>query len=181
MLVNNAGLGRYMPFLELPPEGASELVEVMAHAPVRLSRAALPGMVERGSGAVVNLASMLAFSRSVRGPLPKRAVYAATRSFIVTFSQLLAGELEGTGVQVQALCPSVVRTEFHERQGLDLSDRPRMRPEDVVGASLKGLELGEVVCCPGVEDASALGRLDELEAEVYGGAMRSETAERYRD
>ncbi len=68
----------------------------------------------------------------------------------------MSGELNGAGVRVQVVCPGVVATEFHERQGLDLSAVPRMTADDVVTAALRGLELGEVVCAPGVEDETLL-------------------------
>jgi len=160
LLVNNAGLAHYMPFSELAASSAAELVDLNVLAPVLLSRAVLPGMIERGSGAVVNLASLLAFSGGWDNPhLPSRAVYAGSRSFVLTFTQLLAAELAGTGVRVQALCPGVVRTEFHSRQGMDLSGRPRMEPEDVVTASLVDLDRGVVVSIPGLDD---LGRFESI-------------------
>ena len=87
MLVNNAALAHYKPFAELPAEQAQELVQLNVLAPVMLTRAVLPGMVARGEGAVINVASLLAFSGAWDKPyLPKRAVYAASKSFLVTFS-----------------------------------------------------------------------------------------------
>jgi uncharacterized protein len=129
MLVNNAALAHYMPFATLPPEQAQELVQLNVLAPVLLTRAVLPGMVERGEGAVINVASLLAFSGSWERPyLPQRAVYAASKSFLVSFTQILAGELRDTGVRVQVVCPGVVRSEFHTRQGLGMSEVQRMEP-----------------------------------------------------
>ena len=105
MLVNNAALAHYMPFSELPPVQARELVQLNVLAPVLLTRAALAGMVERGNGTVINVASLLAFSGSWEAPhLPQRAVYAASKSFLVTFTQILAGELRDSGVRVQVVC-----------------------------------------------------------------------------
>lgn len=180
MLVNNAGLAHYMPFVELPPDKAEELMRVNVVAPTLIARAALPGMVARGAGAIVNLASLLAFSGPAQIPtLPKRAVYAATRAFVVTFSQVLAAELAGTGVRVQALCPGVVRTEFHTRQGMDLSFLPRMEPDDVVTASLAGLAAGEIICVPALEDAGALDRLTQSQLGVLPAAQKTTLASRY--
>ncbi len=88
--------------------------------------------------------------------MPRRAVYTGTLAHLVALSQTLSAELGDTGVTVQVVCPGMVATEFHERQGLDLSAVPRMSAADVVTASLRGLELGEVVCAPGVEDAALL-------------------------
>lgn len=128
-------------------------------APVRLIRAALPGMVQRGRGTVVSIASQLVFSAAIDNPqLPQRVVYTATKAFLFTLIRLLAAELQGTGVRVQVVCPGVVRTEFHSRQGIDMSHRPRLEPEQVVQASLQGLNLGEVVCAPSLEEAERLQR-----------------------
>jgi uncharacterized protein len=157
MLVNNAALAHYKPFSELPADEAHELVELNVLAPVMLTRAVLPGMIERGEGSVVNVASLLAFSGTWDKPyLPKRAVYAASKAFLLTFTQILAGELAGTGVRAQVLCPGVVRSEFHTRQGVDMSEVPRMEPSSVVQASLADLERGLVVSIPGAGDDAAL-------------------------
>ena len=106
MLVNNAGLAHYMTFADLSPTQARELVDLNVLAPVLLSRAAVAGMLARARGTIVNVASLLAFSGAEQAPfLPQRAVYAATKSFLVTFSQLLAGEVLAGGVRVQVVCP----------------------------------------------------------------------------
>ncbi|HLU67615.1 MAG TPA: SDR family NAD(P)-dependent oxidoreductase [Kofleriaceae bacterium] len=181
LLVNNAGLAHYMPFVDLPADKAQELVRVNVLAPTMIARAAAAPMARRGAGAIINVASLLAFSGAAQMPhLPQRAVYAGTRAFVVTFSQVLAAELAGSGVRVQALCPGIVRTEFHTRQGIDLSARPRAEPDDVVAGSLAGLELGEVVCAPMLEDAGALERLKQAELAVLGAAQVTELASRYR-
>ena len=91
----------------------------------------------------------------------------------------LSAELAGTGVRVQVVCPGVVATEFHERQGLDLSSVPRMTAEDVVTASLRGLELGESVCAPGVENAALLSAVFEADLAAFGG-QSPQLATRYR-
>lgn len=181
LLVNNAGLAHYMPFVELPTDKAAELVRVNVLAPTLIARAAAAAMVTRGAGAIINVASLLAFSGSAAMPtLPKRVVYAASRAYVVTFSQVLASELAGTGVKIQALCPGLVRTEFHTRQGIDLSRLPRMEPEEVVQASTKALALGEIVCAPGLEDAELLKRIDEAQRAVLPAAGQTAIASRYR-
>jgi uncharacterized protein len=167
LLVNNAALAHYMPFAELPPETAQALVRLNVLAPVVLARSVIQGMVARRRGAIVSVASLLAFSGSWEGPqLPRRAVYAASKSFLVTFTQVLASELRDTGVRVQVVCPGVVRTEFHSRQGIDLSAVPRMDPADVVVASLYDLEHGVVVSIPGASDESALHAVTAAEGEL---------------
>ncbi len=181
MLVNNAGVAHYMPIAQLPSDKADELVHVKVVAPTMLVRAVVPGMVARGDGAIINVAGMIAFSGPARqAQLPRRAVYAGTLAHLVAMTQVLHEELKPEGVKVQVLCPGVVATEFHERQGLDLSAVPRMSAEDVVTASLRGLELGEVVCAPGVEDASLLEAVARADLAAFG-AQSPELASRYRD
>lgn len=180
MLVNNAGVAHYMPLADLPDEMARELVHVKTVAPSLLTRAALPGMLARGDGVVINVAGMLAFAGSAPSSLqPRRALYAGGLSFEVVMSQTLAAELEGTGVRVQVVCPGIVATEFHTRQGMDVSAVPRMSPADVVTASLKGLELGETVVAPGVEDASMLTDAFAAQLRAFAG-QGTELASRYR-
>jgi short-subunit dehydrogenase len=170
MLVNNAGVAHYMPLAELPAGQARELVHVKVVAPTMLSRAAVSGMQARGEGTIINVAGMIAFSGPAsHSQLPRRAVYAGSLAHLVAMSQTLRAELEGTGVRVQVLCPGVVATEFHERQGLDLSAVPRMSAQDVVTACLRGLELGEVVCAPGVEDASLLDAVFRADLAAFAG------------
>lgn len=181
LLVNNAGIAHYMPFAQLPVESARELVDVNALAPVLLTRAAIPGMVARGRGAIINVASLLAFSGAARAPqLPQRAVYAATKAFLVTFTEILAAELAGTGVKIQVVCPGVVRSEFHSRQGIDMSQVPRMEPDQIVTASLADLERGVVVSIPAMPDESAKARFDDAASALVAVARRSELPERYR-
>ncbi|MGQ4513190.1 SDR family NAD(P)-dependent oxidoreductase [Streptomyces sp. DW26H14] len=181
MLVNNAGVAHYMPLADLPADKARELVHVKVVAPTMLMRAAVGGMRERGEGTIVNVAGMIAFSGPA-GPsvMPRRAVYAGTLAHLVAMSQTLSAELADTGVRVQVLCPGVVATEFHSRQGLDLSAVPRMSAEDVVSAGLRGLDLGEVVCAPGVEDGGLLDTVFQADLAAFSG-QSPELASRYRD
>jgi short-subunit dehydrogenase len=179
LLVNNAGLAHYMPFANLPADKAQELVRVNVLALTMLTNAVIPGMIARGSGAVVNVASLLAFSGNADLPIP-RAVYAASKAYVVTFTQLLAHELKDTGVRVQVVCPGVIRTEFHDRQGLDMSGRPRMEADDVVSASLRALETGELVCVPALEDRSVLDTIDQAMGAILPTSQQPALAPRYR-
>ncbi len=180
MLVNNAGVAHYMPLAELPASKAAELVNVKVLAPTMLSRAAVGGMLERGTGAIINMAGMIAFSGPApHSQMPRRAVYAGTLAYLVTMSQTLGAELEGTGVVVQVVCPGVMATEFHERQNIDLSAVPRMSADDVVTASLRGLQSGETVCARGIEDTSLLDAVFRADMAAFG-AQRPELAMRYR-
>jgi short-subunit dehydrogenase len=188
MLVNNAGINGYAPFHEVEPDIVGKVIALNVTAPVMLSRAALPGMLERGEGAIVNVASILSFAASLPpDPLPQRATYAATKGFVLTFTRTLAAEVAGTPVRVQVVCPGYTKTEFHMTTGADPvdgtapDDQPEgaMLPEDVVQASLVGLELGEVVCVPGLADPSAMEGLIAAEEAMRGGNF-APLAERYR-
>jgi len=179
-LVNNAGVAHYMPLADLPATRALEVMRVKIVAPTLLTRSALAGMKARGRGSIVNVAGMIAFSGPAPASvMPRRVVYGGALAYLVTMSQTLSAELEGTGVRIQVLCPGVVATEFHTRQGLDLSRVPRMSAEDVVAASLRGLELREVVTAPGVEDGSLLEAIFRAELSAFGGQSPS-LATRYR-
>ena len=180
MLINNAGVAHYMPIIELPADKARELVGVKVVAPTMLIRAAVPGMVARGDGTVINVSGMIAFSGPApQAQLPRRAVYAGTLAHLVTMTQVLHEELKSAGLRFQVVCPGVVATEFHERQGLDLSAVPRMSAQDVVTAALRGLELGEVVCAPGVEDSRLLDAVFQADLAAFAG-QSPRLAGRYR-
>ncbi|MEU7423112.1 SDR family oxidoreductase [Streptomyces sp. NPDC040750] len=187
LLVNNAGINGYGPFPEVDPALLGKVLDVNVVAPTVLTRAAVPAMVARGRGAVINVASLLAFAGSLPpGPLPHRAVYAGTKGYLVTFTRTLAAELAGTGVRVQVVCPGLTETEFHLGAGeAPVAGEPRvhddggMPPVDVVAASLAGLEAGETVCVPGLADASAVARLAAAELHLRDGSG-ARMASRYR-
>jgi len=180
MLVNNAGVAHYMPIAELSAAQARELVSVKVLAPTLFIRAAVPGMLSRNAGTIVNVAGMIAFSGPApSSALPRRAVYAGTLACTVAMTQTLSAELEGTGVRVHVVCPGVVATEFHTVQGLDLSAVPRMSAQDVVTAAMRGLELGEVVSAPGVAEHSLLQDVFDADLAAFGGQSPN-LANRYR-
>lgn len=150
---------------------------------VRLSRAVLPAMLASNAGTIINVSSMLAFSAGMDQPfLPKRAFYAATKAFVNSFTETLSGELVGTGVKVQALCPAVVRTEFHDIDGKPVlrPNVPVMEPEDVVAASLAGLALGDVICSPALADRGLVDQERQARHAVFGGGRGAELSPRYR-
>lgn len=191
MLVNNAGINGYGPFTGVDAELQARVVAVNVTAPTMLARAALPGMVERGRGAVVNVSSLLAFSGGMPSrPDMGRAVYASTKAYLVAFSRILAGELgPGSPVRVQVVCPGVTATEFHLTQGdrsvggdTPIAEGGGMSAPDVVTASLAALRTGEVVCIPGLADADAVAveHLGAAEAHIRT-AVRAPLADRYRD
>lgn len=180
LLVNNAGVSHYMRFTELPADKAAELLQVKVIAPTMLTHATVPGMIARGTGTIINVAGMLGFGAAAPlGPTPGRAIYVSTLAQLIAFSQSLAVELGPQGIQVQALCPGIVATEFHTRQGMDLSALPRMTADDLVTGSFKGLELGEIICAPGVEDGALLNNVTAAQLAAFGG-QAAVLAARYR-
>jgi uncharacterized protein len=143
LLVNNAGFALRRPFIANDVADEERLLDVHVRAVLRLTHAAVQGMVERGRGAVVNVSS-------VAGWLP-RGSYSAHKAWVTSFTEGLSGSLRGTGVVVQAVCPGLVRSEFHQRAGMRMDGFPRrawLTPEQVVEASLADLRRGRVVSVP---------------------------------
>ena len=148
LLVNNAGFGTRGFFADLPVETEEAEIRVNVLAPVSLARAALPGMVERRRGGILNVSSMAGLQ-----PLPGWATYAATKAFLTTFSQSLHEEVRSHGVSVLALMPAFTRTEFHDHASMARSSIPGpfwMTPEDVVRSALGALDRNRAVHVPGL-------------------------------
>jgi uncharacterized protein len=150
VLCNNAGFGTYDDFTTLDRERELAEVRTNVEAVVDLTGRWLPGMAERGSGAVLNTASTSAFQ-----PIPGNATYAASKAFVLSFSEALHTEVRGQGVTVTALCPGPVKTEFQEvAEAEDFAGKlPKplwVSPEAVADQALKGLERGARVVTPGV-------------------------------
>ncbi|WP_037606438.1 SDR family NAD(P)-dependent oxidoreductase [Streptacidiphilus rugosus] len=143
LLVNNAGFGFKKGFLDVPIEDELAMLKVHIEAVLRLTRAAVPGMTERGKGYVVNVASVAAF-------VP-RGTYGASKSWVVQFTAGANRDLAGTGVRLQALCPGFTRTEFHQRAEMDMSrvgDWLWLDADHVVDQSLRDLARGRSICVP---------------------------------
>lgn len=146
LLVNNAGYSLGSRFVDSPVEAEEQLLDVLVRAVLVLSHAAATTMVGRGRGQVINVSSVAGLTAS--------GTYAAAKSYVTTFTESLSGQLAGTGVQVMALLPGYVRTEFHERAGIDKGARSGpfwLDASDLVRQALADAERGRVVSIPSAQ------------------------------
>jgi len=158
-LVNNAGFGTVGAFHELPVDKEVEEVRLNVEALVELTGRCLPGMVARRRGAVVNLASMAGFSAT-----PYMTIYGATKAFVLSFSEGLAVELRGTGVDVLCVCPGFTRTEFQNQAGVEVHRVPEfawMSAEQVVDQSVRAVGR-QTVLVNGVMNGMIVGTMRHL-------------------
>jgi uncharacterized protein len=176
ILVNSAGFGRRGFLAEGPADDQLAQIDVMIAATVRLSRAALPGLVARGSGAIINVSSVGAFN-----PGTEWAIYGAAKRFILHYTQSLSEELRGTGVRAQALCPGWTHTGFHDASGAPESkantpDSMWMTPDEVARASLDALADDRCVVIPGVRHHLHLATTysETFRRLLYGSLSRLE-------
>ena len=148
LLVNNAGFMRPGTFAVEDLRPQLEMIDLHVKATVRLTRAALPGMLERNRGAVINVSSVAGFIQQ-----PQNVVYSATKAFLSSFTEGLALELRGTNVKVQALCPGWTETELldHGAVAPNVPSLFVLTPERVVAASLRCLARGKLFCVPSAQ------------------------------
>ncbi len=156
LVINNAGFGQSGTFMTSDLDEEVAMLRVHCEAVLRITRAALGPMVSRGRGGVINVASVAAFF--------SRGTYSASKAWVVTFSDSVRQQISGSGVHVMALCPGWVRTEFHERSGMDTSDIPPflwLPAERLVTEALRDFQRGVPISVPGTayKGAIALSRL----------------------
>ncbi|BBY14606.1 SDR family NAD(P)-dependent oxidoreductase [Mycolicibacterium litorale] len=163
ILVNNAGMSNLGPVAASDPAAELTLVELDVAAVVDLCSRFVPGMVARGRGAVLNVASVGAF-----GPVPGQATYGAAKAFVLSYTHALREELRGTGVSAATLCPGPVRTGFGEQAGIPDDEAEKMlpkflweQPDAVARTAIDGLAAGRAVIVPGAANrvAAALNHL----------------------
>jgi uncharacterized protein len=159
VLVNNAGFGYAGDFVDADSERQVDMVRVNCEAVVDLAGRYLRGMVQRGRGAMINVASVAAFQ-----PMPGSATYAATKAFVLNYTEAVHQELKGTGVTATAICPGPVRTEFVDAAGIERADSAPgfvwMSAEDVAEEAVKAADAGKRAVVPGRLNyaGSVLGR-----------------------
>jgi short-subunit dehydrogenase len=180
LVVNNAGLGQWGWFKDLPLEGAVATMRVNDEALVRLTHAAVPLMLERGPGALVQVSSMAA-----AGPGPQQAVYAASKAFVASFGQALSLELAATGVTCTTVLPGFTRSNYFARAGLEvnLPDDRWMTARELARLALDGARAGRPLVIPGTRNrlkiaiatpfpSLALGQAKRRTRQVIGGARQ---------
>ncbi|WP_432923653.1 SDR family NAD(P)-dependent oxidoreductase [Microbispora sp. CA-135349] len=167
LLINNAGFGHPGGFLDTPVEDEVRMLRLHCEAVLRLTRAALPYMISKGRGGVVNVASVAAF-------LPG-GTYSATKSWVVNYSASAANMVNRHGVRVMALCPGFVRTEFHDRARLDMSGLPPfawLSADRVAAEAMRDLARGAWVSVPSVRYKAVAGLARLLPLNLVGRMAR---------
>ncbi|MBX4868773.1 SDR family oxidoreductase [Rhizobium bangladeshense] len=178
LLVNNAGFGGTAPLLAADVDKMQEMIELNVTALMRLTYAAVPGFVSRGGGTVINIASIVAIA-----PELLNGVYGGTKAFVLAFSQSLKHELAEKNIRVQAVLPGATATEFWGVAGTPVEHLPGeivMSAEDMVDASLAGLELGEFATIPSLEDGSLLTAYEQARRALMPSLSRTAPAKRYK-
>jgi short-subunit dehydrogenase len=178
LLVNNAGLGATAPLLKADIADMTHIIALNVGALTRLTYAAVPGMVKRGAGTILNIASVVAIAPEILN-----GVYGATKAFVLAFSQSLHHELADSGVRIQVVLPGATATDFWEKSGRPVEQLPKeivMSAEDMVDAALAGLDQGEFVTIPALADAGQWQAFEAArQAMMLSNLSRAETAARY--
>jgi short-subunit dehydrogenase len=178
MLVNNAGIAGSGPFASADPDKVEAIIGLNVLAVTRLAVAATRNFIARGSGTIVNIASVTALM-----PESFEPVYLATKAFVLALSQSMQQELGPKGIHVQAVLPGVTRTEIWERSGMDVQALPPemvMEATELVDAALAGLDMGETVTIPSLPDMADWENFNDTRRRLQPLLSRRHAAERYR-
>ncbi|KRA99563.1 AraC family transcriptional regulator [Devosia sp. Root685] len=176
LLINNAGDSLPGTFATAKPDDLDWLIQLNVTVPTLLASAALAGMLERGEGSIVNIGSVV-------GLVPEYfpGIYAATKSYILSFSQGLAAEVGPKGIYVQAVLPAATRTAIWDRSGVDVASLQNvMEVDDLVDAALVGFDLKEGVTIPPLADAALWNAFETARRALPPSFANAVPAERYR-
>jgi hypothetical protein len=178
LLVNNAGVAAVTPLLDSDVDAMDDMITLNVRALTRLTYAAAPGLVARGGGAIINLASVVAV-----GPEILNGVYGASKAYVLAFSQSLHKELAAQGVRVQAVLPGATATDLWAKAGQPVEHLPGeivMSTDDMVDAALAGLDQGELVTIPSLPDAADWQAYEAARQKLLPNLSRKTPAARYR-
>jgi uncharacterized protein len=177
LLVNNAGVGAVAPLVSTNVDDMEALIDLNVRALTRLTYAAVPAFVERGAGAIVQIASIVGIS-----PETLNGVYGASKAFVIALTQSLRHELGGKGVRVQAVLPGATATPFWDAAGMPVSHLPDdfvMTPDDLVDAALAGFDMGEVFTIPSLADVSQFDAYEAARVAMVPNLSKARPAARY--
>lgn len=177
-LVNNAGVGAVAPLLASDVDQMDDMITLNVRALTRLTYAAVPGLVARGGGTIINIASVVGVAPEVLN-----GVYGATKAFVLALSQSLHKELAGKNVRIQAVLPGATATEFWGKSGKPVEQLPSeivMKADDMVDAALAGLDQGELVTIPSLPDAADWQAYEAARQKLMPNLSLNVPAARYR-
>jgi uncharacterized protein len=177
MLVNNAGVASVAPLLNADADKMEEMIGLNVTALTRLTYAAAPSFVARGAGTIINIASVVGIS-----PETLNGVYGATKAYVIALSHSLQHELADKGIRIQAVLPAATATDLWEIAGLPYQNIPAsivMSPEDMVDAALVGLDQGELVTLPSLQDGDEWTRFEAARRAISKRFSNSAPAPRY--
>jgi short-subunit dehydrogenase len=178
LLVNNAGIGAASPLLSSDVDKMDEMLAINVRAPMRLTYAVVPGFVERGGGAIINIASIVGVAPEILN-----GVYGGTKAFVLAFSLSLQKELAEQNVRVQAVLPGATATDLWELAGVPIANLPAeivMKAEDMVDAALAGFDQGELVTLPSLPDIADWDAYEAARQKLMPNLSRNTPAARYR-
>jgi len=178
MLVNNAGTASAAPLLNADVEKMEDMIALNVTALTRLTYAAAPAFVARGTGTIINIASVLGIAPEILN-----GVYGASKAYVIAFSHSLQRELADKGVRIQAVLPGATATDIWEIAGRPIQDLPAeivMSAEDMVDAALVGLDHGELVTIPPLQDGDEWTRFEAARRAMSEKFGNSQPAPRYR-
>jgi uncharacterized protein len=176
ILINNAGMAQAGGFVDQTVEGINTLITLNTTALTRLSAAVAPRFAQSGTGAIVNIGSVVGFA-----PEFGMSIYGATKAFVLFLSQGMNVELAPKGVYVQAVLPAATRTEIWERAGVDVNTLPEvMEVEELVDAALVGFDRRELVTIPPLHVAGRWDALDGARQGLMSDLRQAQAAERYQ-
>jgi len=177
LLVNNAGVSTLAPVAQTTGAQLQNMLDVNINALTHLSHAALTAFKAKGRGTLVNIGSVLGVHT-----LPISSIYSGTKAFVAAFTRGLQEEVAGTGVKVQLVLPAATATDLWELSGVPVSalaEGTVMQADDCVDAALAGLDLGEAITMPSMNDAALLARFTGASLELFGASQSGKPAARY--